>query len=314
MSHVLHGACITQGYKKGSIPHLSGIIDNPEVKKPEQMSERGWNCKWVEKDIACRVPYTNVYTKINEYTVRDINDKQGTITVDFSLTMLWMDPGIKTYKPKYEDMDDINEVSLPLNRIEDIWTPHLHIYNLSDYGSYRNSKNMVSLKVMTTNYLDETGLCLYGPMVSYQMESKITFYCDFDYSSYPMDYSMCKFRFSGQHPNLKFTLANTGKNSLEEHHDKYIGYFHIVSSIVEDKDGGLGHQSIGLDIQVHRCVSPFVLKFYLPCATITIVSQLSFIIPLDALPGRVALLVTQFLTLTSLFIHQMVSFFIDSFI
>ena len=302
------GACISRGYKKGVVPQSMGIIESSEVKRPERMDERGWDCKENENDIHCRLPYTYVYTTINDYTVRDINDQQGTITLDLSLTMVWMDQGIKTYKPKYNEGKEENEVSLPLERIEDIWTPHLHIYNLSDYSSYKNSKNMVSLKVMATNYLEGNGLCLYGPMVSYQMEAKITFYCDFDYSSYPMEYSICKFRFSGQRSNLKFTLANPEHDELPEHRIKHIGYFDTTASLVEEKDGKHGQVGIGLDIQVHRVVTPFVLKYYLPGATITIVSQLSFIIPFSALPGRVALIVTQFLTLTSLFIHQMVSY------
>ena len=38
---------------------------------------------------------------------------------------------------------------------------------------------------------------------------------------------------------------------------------------------------------------------------IVLVAEIGFIIPASAIPGRVALLVTQFLTLINLFIHQM---------
>ena len=41
---------------------------------------------------------------------------------------------------------------------------------------------------------------------------------------------------------------------------------------------------------------------------IVVVSFISFLVPLTAIPGRIALVVTQFLTLTNMFIHQMVSF------
>ena len=41
---------------------------------------------------------------------------------------------------------------------------------------------------------------------------------------------------------------------------------------------------------------------------IVVVSIMGFIIPASAIPGRVALLVTQFLTLINLFIYQMVSY------
>ena len=63
---------------------------------------------------------------------------------------------------------------------------------------------------------------------------------------------------------------------------------------------------IGFDIRITRSLKPFILKYYIPCIAIVIMSQLSFLIPLDSLPGRVGLVVTQFLTLMSLFIQQMV--------
>ena len=59
-------------------------------------------------------------------------------------------------------------------------------------------------------------------------------------------------------------------------------------------------------MKIDRILRPFIFRYYLPCAAIVMVSALSFIIPVAALPGRIGLAVTQFLTLTSIFIHQMV--------
>ena len=41
-----------------------------------------------------------------------------------------------------------------------------------------------------------------------------------------------------------------------------------------------------------------------------LVSEIGFVVPITAIPGRVALLVTQFLTLVNLFIYQMVNLLI----
>ena len=62
----------------------------------------------------------------------------------------------------------------------------------------------------------------------------------------------------------------------------------------------------GFTIKMSRRLQPFIMECYLPCIAIVIVSHISFILPLDAIPGRVALLVTQFLTLTNICIHQQV--------
>ena len=68
-----------------------------------------------------------------------------------------------------------------------------------------------------------------------------------------------------------------------------------------------GKNTIGFHIKMERIIQPFIWKYYIPCIAIVLVSGLSFIIPLSAIPGRVALLVTQFLSLINLFIFQMVS-------
>ena len=60
------------------------------------------------------------------------------------------------------------------------------------------------------------------------------------------------------------------------------------------------------DVRVKRQISQYIFQYYIPSITIVIASSVSFIIPLSAIPGRVALVVTQFLTLTNIFIHQMV--------
>ena len=71
-------------------------------------------------------------------------------------------------------------------------------------------------------------------------------------------------------------------------------------------DLNLHWTNFGVDIHVKRQLSNYVFQYYLPAITIVLASSISFIIPLSAIPGRVALVVTQFLTLTNIFTHQMV--------
>merc|ERR1712038_647387 len=63
-------------------------------------------------------------------------------------------------------------------------------------------------------------------------------------------------------------------------------------------------KEVGFKITMKRVQQPYLLKYYLPCVAIVTVTQISFYIPPDAIPGRIALLVTQFLTLTNLFISE----------
>lgn len=78
--------------------------------------------------------------------------------------------------------------------------------------------------------------------------------------------------------------------------------FFTSTTFVNDTNG-----AIGVDITMSRDIQSFVLKYYVTCIAIVILSNFSFVFPLTDVSGRVGLLVTLFLTLTNLFIYQMVS-------
>ena len=63
----------------------------------------------------------------------------------------------------------------------------------------------------------------------------------------------------------------------------------------------------GYGIEMIRQPSKYLFQYYVPCVTIVMASTLSFIVPPTAAPGRIALVVTQFLTLTNIFIYQKVN-------
>ncbi len=56
----------------------------------------------------------------------------------------------------------------------------------------------------------------------------------------------------------------------------------------------------GFQIRLKRFIQPFVLNIYLPTAAMVLISFISFSIPIDQVPGRMALCVTLFLMLVNL--------------
>ena len=66
---------------------------------------------------------------------------------------------------------------------------------------------------------------------------------------------------------------------------------------------------MGYDIELERQPEKYIYQYYIPCSLIVIASSCSFIIPRSPIPGRVALVVTQFLTLINIFMNLMVSLF-----
>ena len=56
-----------------------------------------------------------------------------------------------------------------------------------------------------------------------------------------------------------------------------------------------------IKVEMMRRRTPVLLQVYLPSGLFVIVSWISFLIPMDVIPGRMALLVTLFLVLVNIF-------------
>merc|ERR1719270_3030748 len=66
--------------------------------------------------------------------------------------------------------------------------------------------------------------------------------------------------------------------------------------------GSLGNFSLaGFEMILHRHVSHYIINYYLPSGLFVVVSWISFLVPADIIPGRMALLVTLFLVLVNIF-------------
>ena len=312
------GACISVMYQKGKVPYGGGpygkmfLTENDEIVEKEAFARGGNVFDFNLYTKAFVLPYATIYTTINRKHIRAINDNANTITLDISLTMMWMDYKIYTHHPDFSvggnQLFTSGSNEITIENSKKIWKPDLPVHNLYDFKAFIDSLRMVSLKVLSVNHLDDN-LCIAGPMVKYEIEAKITIYCEFDFSNYPMDHSNCKLRFGGQRSDLKYTLYDPANSSHGEQLSE-ISDLKMVVRVAEDTNSIPTKYKIGLDISLQRQIKSYLLKYYLPCVIITLVSQCSFLIPLEALPGRVALVVTQLLTLTSLFIHQMVRYIV----
>ena len=118
-----------------------------------------------------------------------------------------------------------------------------------------------------------------------------------------MDSQNCSVRIGSGSDASLFVLDKTDESYHNSKHYSAVGLNLMIDFFGYDtKENG-----VGFHIQMTRLLSPFMMKYYIPSIAIVIVSEIGFMVPLTAIPGRVALLVTQFLTLVNLFIYQMVN-------
>ena len=260
--------CIPGGYLKGEVPEIPTVVN----------------------------------TRIEINNIREVNDKKMRITLDFYQELLWIDNRIRTSLSA-----DAASV-LNNNLINNIWKPDLWIKNLFDFKLHGVLEPTGGLFIINKEYC-ETLNCTKSEtkrstLVTYNMEAQATIYCNFHFLNYPMDTQYCEFLIDGSYPypnivNLSFELGLFGVTNNNSNIDEF-----QIDITFKDKSNHTGIHSF---IKLERRILPFVMKYYLPCMATITVSLINFVISVDSIPARAALLVTQFLTLTNILIAQQVN-------
>ena len=240
--------------------------------------------------------------------VIEVDEKRSSLTVKLSQFLEWRDSRIRLRK------SDASIVWLSQKHINDIWHPDLNIHtgNLMTWNSHNVNALYGKLVILKDHFASDkmkngekdsnatsesSNDFSLGALKSWTAKLR----CVFDFTIYPFDSNECRFvQFGIEGMNL--SLKQVG-NRMEWSHK-------IDGFDIEIKDiGAFETDLIGFNILIKRMVEPYFYQYYLPCMAIVIVSLVSFLIPISALPGRIALVVTQFLTLTNIFMHQIVSKF-----
>ena len=263
------------------------------------------------KDFAPEKEATMVHTTIEYQKVRNVDAKKQTLFVDIVMTLRWFDPNIKT---KFSPEDKQNGgITLSLRTIDKIWIPDMYIWNRTSIQSKEEWASLIHAKIVAINntnglHNERVETKSGKTLVEMTYEIKATVFCKFEYSNYPMDEQICNISIGSSSYEAIFVLHD--ENGIYHSGSNYKAVNLMMSTTYFDE--GIEHvrNKVGIKIQMNRLMKPFWMKYYIPCIAIVIVSEIGFIVPLTAIPGRVALLVTQFLTLVNLFIYQMVRLFL----
>ena len=144
------------------------------------------------------------------------------------------------------------------------------------------------------------------------VEYRVTIYCSLDFLDFPFDVQKCTFKDVNRAKDRHTWLLDS-TNKLYEILQKLDQDFKMIKT---HKKTGRGFDIIvelrnftngnGFEIELKRLIGPYILQYYVPCFSIVGMSFVSFLVPYSATPGRIALIATQFLTLTNIFVHHMV--------
>ena len=251
----------------------------------------------------------------NENGIRNIDDNKMTITIDLNIIQYWTDNRILTNFTRHQKKE--GRVPISSDQIQYIWKPDLYVYNTSNFKLLSAIDPLDGLAILTNFYWDVSKKeeILDTTIIEYYIEGEVTIYCSFNLHLYPIDEQECELKIGSSNygRGIEFQLVESiwkGIYGPGFYHSKD---FYVETYFQESKNDYLGSdyfsnmKEIGFKIKLKRCILSYVFKYYISCAAIVIISQISFLIPPDQVPGRIALLVTTFLILVNIFIGQQVS-------
>ena len=306
---------------KQSIPNKKSCIGNTTVQAKGTFDGCGCmedKCQWLIQQKACPLAciskqydankaseedtIATVYFYVNHPKVSEVDERDGTITLRFKISALWEDNRIKA---KFTEPERKIRLLPITEHIEaSIWNPFKWAY----YEGYKElttnresselSLNDGSKIANILHLVRDSSFYANTTVLNMTLDVQMTLLCDFEMSSYPLDVQTCHFRMYSEHVEQILLNTHTTKSYDDEN-------FSIHVSYLDQFDGKA--ETSGFAIQLKRQIIPFLFKYYFPSIAIVLLSFISFIVPLSAIPGRVALLTTLFLTLTNTFMKYMVS-------
>ena len=236
---------------------------------------------------------TKIYLSFNHQKLLKVNERENSFTIDVKESDMWADSRIKmSFEKNYSYLKLASDVNLPA-----IWMPNaMRLKNMKEVTITNDPFKFTELRFLCDQQISTTSTVL-----NFTIEYRVTVYCDFQFQLLPFDTQKCKYYLLMDPDEFQLLLYDHTDHSLHatKHYEAH-GFDVTIHFHNETNE-------IGFDVELKRIVWPYILQYYLPCSCIVMVSFISFLVPLSALPGRVGLMVTQFLTLTNIFIHQMVS-------
>ena len=260
-----------------------------------------------------------LYTTYSHIKVLKVDETQKTVTINIKQSTLWEDRRIFTSFSRNDNSFGIRNAieltPLALHGTYPIWIPtwFLHIFDLKEWKSLFDPVFLSRLGFMADNPFNSN-----VTLVNASLEWKVTIFCEFNFDSFPFDTQKCPYRMRNL-GSRRVTRLLFDPHGLHHYKKRYeASGFDVITKVVGNEYMTTGQNEslgkIGFDITMKRVIQPYLFQYFLPCMAIVAVSFISFLVPLTSIPGRIALVVTQFLTLTNIFIHQMVSYIIFSYL
>ncbi|XP_043268396.1 glycine receptor subunit alphaZ1 isoform X2 [Venturia canescens] len=225
--------------------------------------------------------------------INSINVEDMDFRVDMFVRQSWTESRLNMPNDIFEEGDDY--VTLPPEFFENVWQPDPYFLNskVSEIAALTHKFSSVML------YRNKT--------VRYSARMHAIVACQMEFQLYPMDIQVCpiyieSFSYNSKklqlkwgnggvtvNPELKLLQYNVGKPLLVEE----------TSNFIPEKNGNFSR--LVVYFRFERQIGHHLIQTFAPSTLVVMLSWFSFWLGLDAIPGRVTLLVTSMLTLVTMF-------------
>ncbi|XP_063635744.1 glycine receptor subunit alpha-1 isoform X2 [Cydia splendana] len=225
--------------------------------------------------------------------VNSINVEDMDFRVDMFIRQTWMESRLQLPEDIFEEGDD--HVTLPPEFFDNLWHPDPYFLNskVTEIAELTHKFSSVTL------YRNQT--------VRYAARMHAIIACQMEFQLYPMDIQSCpiyieSFSYSNQKVRFRWSEAGVTINpelKLLQYHIGEPLRLEETNGYMIDKDGN--YSRLVVYFRFERQIGHHLIQTFAPSSLVVMLSWFSFWLDLDAIPGRVTLLVTCMLTLVTMF-------------
>ncbi|XP_058459368.1 glycine receptor subunit alpha-2 isoform X1 [Malaya genurostris] len=251
--------------------------------------------------------------------INSINVEDMDFRVDMFVHQKWVESRLDLHDDIFEDGDD--HVILPPEFFDNLWQPDPYFLNskISGQSFVNQGINRVlcgKISCMTSMRQQEiatlthkfSSVTLYkNSTVRYACMMHAIIACQMEFQLYPMDIQICPIyieSFSYHNQKIRLKWADNGVTLNPEL--KLLQYNLGQPLQLEETDGYMPEKygnfsRLAVYFRFERQIGHHLIQTFAPSTLVVMLSWFSFWLGLDAIPGRVTLLVTCMLTLVTMF-------------
>ncbi|KYN36678.1 Glycine receptor subunit alphaZ1 [Trachymyrmex septentrionalis] len=239
-------------------------------------------------DAPVVVNFNILVVDINSINVEDMDFR-----VDMFVSQSWIESRLNMPEDIFEEDDDY--VILPLEFFDNLWQPDPYFLNskVSEIATLNHKFSLVTL------YRNKT--------IKYSARINAIVACQMEFQLYPMDIQICpiyieSFSYNRKKLRLKWGTGGVTVNPELKLLQYDIGKPAVSEEIIDymlEKNGNFSR--LVVFFRFERQIGHHLIQTFTPSTLVVMLSWFSFWLDLDAIPGRVALLVTSMLTLVTMF-------------